>query len=281
MGLALVWGQGRAQEEKAEYVGDEFCMGCHRDAVQPDWSKKRHNQYLLSPRLLPRAEERGCEGCHGPGSLHMADPQRKHILNPRTAPAKVGSEVCLRCHKSQILPARWLATDHAKGGVLCGSCHEAHAATKEAKLLRKKEVELCLDCHKEQAAEFRMNAHHPVLEGRLTCASCHDVHEQRGEGKALRDFEDLCVTCHAEKRGPFVFEHEVATGGRTEKCLQCHRPHGSPNLKLLQFSGRGLCLQCHTDIANDPDHLARPGNCWQAGCHVRLHGSNNTRLFFN
>jgi DmsE family decaheme c-type cytochrome len=279
--VVLAWGQSGAQEEKATYIGDDLCLGCHRDFVKPDWSRKRHNRYLLSTRLLPKPESRGCEGCHGPGSLHAGDPEHKHILNLRAAPAKRAAEVCLRCHKSQIVPARWLATSHARHNVYCGACHDAHATTKEAKLLRKKEPALCFDCHKEQAAEFRMNAHHPVLEGRLVCTGCHDVHEQQGDAKQLKDFEDLCVTCHAEKRGPFVFEHEVAPGNQTEKCLACHRPHGSPNLKLLEFSGRGLCLQCHTDIATDSAHQARPGDCWQAGCHVRIHGSNRTRLFFN
>jgi predicted CXXCH cytochrome family protein len=89
--------------------------------------------------------------------------------------------------------------------------------------------------------------------------------------------DDRCVPCHTDKRGPFVFEHDMAT--TADGCLTCHQAHGSPNNKLLKLNGRGLCLQCHSDIALDPAHLSRPGNCWRAGCHADIHGSQESRVF--
>ena len=43
---------------------------------------------------------------------------------------------------------------------------------------------------------------------------------------------DTCYKCHAEKRGPFLYEHAPVR----ENCLNCHDPHGSANEKLLLVS---------------------------------------------
>jgi hypothetical protein len=34
--------------------------------------------------------------------------------------------------------------------------------------------------------------------------------------------KELCTTCHADKRGPWLFEHPPVE----ENCLTCHNPHG-------------------------------------------------------
>jgi hypothetical protein len=41
----------------------------------------------------------------------------------------------------------------------------------------------------------------------------------------------LCYKCHADKQGPFVFEHAPL---KVEGCTACHDPHGSANPKLLK-----------------------------------------------
>ena len=54
----------------------------------------------------------------------------------------------------------------------------------------------------------------------------------------------LCFKCHADKQGPFVYEHVPV---KTEGCTSCHTPHGSTNPRLLRVSQVNLlCLQCHT-----------------------------------
>jgi predicted CXXCH cytochrome family protein len=91
--------------------------------------------------------------------------------------------------------------------------------------------------------------------------------------------DEACLTCHVEKRGPFVYEHDIVTGSGAEACLTCHQAHGSPHPKLQKMRGRGLCLQCHTDIAQDDVHRRLSGDCWRSGCHPAFHGSNRSRSF--
>ncbi|MCK4890743.1 MAG: cytochrome C, partial [Candidatus Aminicenantes bacterium] len=48
-------------------------------------------------------------------------------------------------------------------------------------------------------------------------------------------------SCHADKRGPFVFEHAPVQ----EDCMSCHNPHGTVANNLLKQNEPFLCLQCH------------------------------------
>jgi DmsE family decaheme c-type cytochrome len=92
---------------------------------------------------------------------------------------------------------------------------------------------------------------------------------------------ETCYTCHAEKRGPFLWEHAPAR----EDCSICHQPHGSIHTALLNTRGPWLCQQCHlgshssaafdgTGIPPQGTRLQMLGkNC--LNCHSQVHGSNN------
>lgn len=267
------------ETEQRFRLGDEVCLECHND-LAPLWESLRHNQYLNSESL--DEAERGCEGCHGPGSAHIEDPEAGNIEDFDDPVDLPPGAPCLKCHETMIAPGHWQNSAHADAGLTCAACHAVHAEPKGPSLLKLPRTELCLSCHEGQNAEFRMNSHHPVLEGRLDCTDCHNVHEEGpGTERLLKQGNDLCLECHVEKRGPFVWEHQTSMGDGEDTCLTCHLPHGSPNPNLQELFGRALCLQCHTDIAADPAHQARRGDCWRSGCHNRIHGSNVNRLFIN
>jgi DmsE family decaheme c-type cytochrome len=98
-----------------------------------------------------------------------------------------------------------------------------------------------------------------------------------------------CFKCHADKQGPFVFEHAPL---KVEGCSACHDPHGSSNPKLLKRSVVAqLCIECHSNVgvvpgeepsgaAQVPHDLSNPRyrNC--TICHVKIHGSNSSSRFF-
>ena len=85
-------------------------------------------------------------------------------------------------------------------------------------------------------------SHHPLREGAMTCASCHNVHAANVGALATDGrSNDLCVSCHAAKEGPYVFQHDPVE----EDCTICHTPHGSVADNLLVANEPFLCLQCH------------------------------------
>ena len=59
----------------------------------------------------------------------------------------------------------------------------------------------------------------------MSCSSCHNPHGSTNVRmlRAGTDINESCTTCHAEKRGPFLWEHAPVM----ENCVTCHDPHGS------------------------------------------------------
>ena len=53
---------------------------------------------------------------------------------------------------------------------------------------------------------------------------------------------ETCYTCHAEKRGPFLWEHSPVV----DDCTNCHTPHGSTKPALLKARVPWLCQECHS-----------------------------------
>jgi len=126
----------------------------------------------------------------------------------------------------------------------------------------------------------------------MTCASCHDTHtDTEFQLKTRQRTNDLCYTCHLDKEGPFIFEHEPVQ----EDCMQCHEPHGTVANRLLTANEFMLCLQCHEfhfhagyEAAEDEwevggitrespfgaqsFNVAFTTKCSQ--CHQRVHGSD-------
>jgi DmsE family decaheme c-type cytochrome len=91
----------------------------------------------------------------------------------------------------------------------------------------------------------------------------------------------LCYKCHADKRGPFLWEHPPVE----ENCLTCHNPHGTKAAKLLTEKVPNLCQDCHDEQrhpgvpydANNTFIGTSPSNKLYAraclNCHSVIHGS--------
>jgi DmsE family decaheme c-type cytochrome len=216
---------------------------------------------------------KACGTCHGPGSLHAAsggDP--KKIVYPARQKAKAVSAACDRCHEGGEAVKRWTCAEHHREGLSCITCHDPNA--RAGRTLRGPEFKLCGGCHVDVKAEFRFPNRHRVDEARVQCSDCHDPHGNTAKVRDLDVRYRACVECHGEKAGPFVYDHDIK---RTDGCVACHSPHGSPNRRMLSYTRTmPLCLQCH---AETPHNLAEPtwSNC--IDCHVEVHGSDVDRLF--
>jgi DmsE family decaheme c-type cytochrome len=151
-------------------------------------------------------------------------------------------------------------------------------------LQKEREMDVCTACHSKVRADLFKAYVHPIREGLLTCSDCHSPHGSAAD-KALNKLtlNQQCFSCHAEKRGPFLWEHEPVT----EDCSSCHYPHGSNNPALLVRRGPMLCQECHQVIGGGAGHAnvkrdwGPPGNLrFQVGancqnCHSQVHGSNH------
>ena len=186
----------------------------------------------------------------------------------------------LTCH-NRGEHALWEGSQHESRGLSCVTCHSVHDYKSETKQLKAKdEMELCATCHKDKVAKLNKSAHMPVREGKMECTSCHNVHGSTNV-KLLRAGDSVtesCTSCHAEKRGPYLWEHAPVREG----CTTCHDAHGSSNERMLQAKVPMLCQRCHAPSGH-------PGSMYDAkqltsnrllsrscvNCHAAIHGSNH------
>jgi DmsE family decaheme c-type cytochrome len=248
--------------------------------VEKSYSESPHGR-AANPRT-PAAFHQ-CETCHGPGEKHIDDPTVNTTIRKFTKmSAREANTVCLSCHTNNP-QALWRGSAHDARDLACTSCHSIHSSkSPTANLKAATEVDLCATCHRLQAAKFNRVVHMPLPEGKMTCSSCHEPHGSTNV-KLLRVgnwINESCLSCHAEKRGPFLFEHAA---GR-ESCVTCHDPHGSNNDRLLVAKLPMLCQRCHIGTRHPStiyDNVAIQNRSVRivdrgcVNCHSQIHGSNH------
>ena len=262
--------------DQSQYVGSDTCKTCHEEKFKgfetsPHWMTTQESSMTHGAR--------GCESCHGPGSAHVeGGGDKSKIFTFKGAKSEEITKTCMTCHESKVAQRDFMRSVHNENGVACTSCHSVHNSKLEY-LLVSKQPELCYSCHREQRADFQKTFRHRVNEGLIKCTDCHNAHgtlrDRQVQASPNQDL--ICTKCHADKRGPFVFEHEPV---RVEGCMACHTPHSSvyPRM-LLTARVNTLCLQCHEQIPTGPhsQNLARQ-SC--IICHMSIHGSNVSNIFF-
>jgi DmsE family decaheme c-type cytochrome len=189
----------------------------------------------------------------------------------------------------------WAGSEHQMRDLTCSNCHQTHAP-RDPVLTKVTQPDVCYACHKTQRAQMHRISTHPILAGKVACADCHNPHGSTGPKLLVKNsVNETCYTCHAEKRGPFLWEHAPVV----DDCTNCHTPHGSTNAPLLKARVPCLCQECHSGDhgaainsgANLPNGNATMINGLQAlanqsprtqtnaractNCHSLVHGSNH------
>jgi DmsE family decaheme c-type cytochrome len=189
-----------------------------------------------------------CQACHGDATEHLKDPAKKPSKLAKDVPPAEKSAVCLNCHAGNRQLAFWEAGKHSKNDVSCGNCHNIHGKTKGLPVApytttaRPIEADTCGTCHKQVRNATLKPSHHPIIEGKVKCSDCHNPHGALTPVMLKHEtVNQQCYSCHADKRGPFVFGHPPVD----ENCLSCHTPHGSAHDKLLNEKAPNLCQDCH------------------------------------
>ena len=266
-----------AGQSSGTFVGQDTCLICHDDKRQGyEGSPHARSADPRSP-----AARQGCESCHGPGSEHVADPINVKPAQFSSMPPGEVNTACASCH-NRGEHALWEGSQHEGRGLSCTSCHSVHNYKSAAfQLIEEDQRQVCATCHRDKISKLDRSGHMPVREGKMECTTCHNVHGATNE-RLLRKGDsigELCTSCHADKRGPFLWEHPPSRDG----CITCHDPHGSANERMLVSKPPILCQRCHI-------HRRHPSVIYDAGavttsarvfarscvtCHSAIHGSNH------
>jgi len=280
--------------------GAQTCKQCHNASPVTDIIGTPHS--VKGDSRTPFAQH-DCESCHGPNEAHVEGFAKGKFVEPpvvfngpHASPVSIRNQVCLTCHQNDGR-MNWQGSPHQRNDVACTSCHTVHAH-KDPVLVKATQTAKCFTCHVQQRAESFEYSHHPMREGTVVCSDCHNTHGSAGPHQ-VKEFSvnETCYNCHAEKRGPMLWEHQPVR----EDCTNCHTPHGSTEARLMKERQDFMCSSCHSAVSNNSGGAfggghTLPGNLQGTAlfsaslsnnrlclnCHSQVHGSNspNGAYFF-
>lgn len=298
--ITLAAGLFWSVDASAAPPGAEECKGCHEGYVTAFQATKHGAKgHPRSP-----ASNGECAACHGDGTEHVKAGGGRGVggmknPNSKALSADEKSGICLNCHGGDKHLAFWDSGRHRKNEVSCNNCHTIHnvgdqkvnaqlrkgdpVPTPLKTTNRQLEYEICTTCHKQVRAQIGKPSHHPIIEGKLNCSDCHNPHGALSHAMVKNEsVNDLCYTCHADKRGPWMYEHPPVE----ENCLNCHNSHGSIHKRLLNEKIPNLCQDCH-DWSRHPGTAYGGNQGFPPGlgntrflaracvnCHQQIHGTN-------
>lgn len=257
------------------------CIECHEQF----FTLVRSKHFVKGDSRTPKGSEAECTGCHGDTSEHNKKPRAKGLVPVvfgAKAPVGLQNEACLNCHQSGPR-INWQGSKHERTQTACASCHKAHS-TKDPVVVAETQAGVCFECHKDRRAEMFRTSVHARKTGFFMCSSCHQPHGSPTRALLAKStVNDTCFTCHADKRGPFLWEHRSAQ----DDCMNCHNPHGTNTPPMLKARLPFLCQQCHMNTNHAQTMFsgtqANPTNgsaffvlgrsC--TNCHMKIHGSNH------
>jgi predicted CXXCH cytochrome family protein len=198
---AGAWGTLQAATAKAP-----VCQACHSVSSRGNFTTAENAGFVGTQNV--RYTDVQCESCHGPGLLHVTDPDVK--ANRPLAPLAVGVDLtrgCGQCHSGVHRPfaEEWQSSRHANirpaqaGNAACRECHEGRAFLANAGIN--------VNFIEKTDAAFMPT----------TCGVCHDPHSAQNDGQ-LR------------------FPIDVPDVDRN-LCMMCHHKRGEPDLTQAQFRG--------------------------------------------
>ena len=271
--------------------GVQTCLKCH--GTEPATvAILRSPHAVRGDRHSPFAQD-GCETCHGTSAAHIESRDAAPgvvFRGPNASSVAQRNQPCLECHQAGLL-MNWQGSSHETNNLACSACHTIHLA-KDPVLVKATQPQQCFTCHTRQRADSFKYSHHPMREGKVACTDCHNPHGAAGDTGLLNEFtvNQTCYGCHAEKRGPLLWEHQPVR----DNCLNCHTPHGSNEASLMKTRMNFLCSSCHSATNNTSGgafggahsvpfrgpgnasfvaELANQRTC--LNCHSLIHGSNS------
>ena len=196
------------------------CLFCHVDRVEP----VPHAVNRYREPLFPAQVAIGCERCHGPGELHVAERSSgavaakpdTSVVNPRHLSAGLQSAVCQQCHLhgQERVPRRGRDAAEFRPGLPFAEfvsvfVRPAEIADPGRSVGQFEQVEASRCATAEG--------------GRLLCTSCHDPHKSPAPAERDGYYRGRCLTCH-ETRGCAAPPPERQA--KADSCVACHMPKG-------------------------------------------------------
>jgi Tfp pilus assembly protein PilF len=199
------------------------------DRLLPDRCVACHASY---PRPIPHLEGKfaelrdgiGCERCHGPGALHVAERRAavprdgsydRTIVNPARLPLERRMEVCEQCHvHTAVTVLREGKNDFS---------YMPSQPLRDQFAFFKVSGSIDLVSHADRLKQSRCFVATRATSRPLECATCHNPHQPPPDAQTR---SRPCLSCHA----PSGLQQRLARSTSradhtpTANCVSCHMP---------------------------------------------------------
>jgi predicted CXXCH cytochrome family protein len=176
----------------------------------------------------------GCERCHGPGELHVRQPELVDgvdltIVNPADLePPALRESVCEQCHLqgfSRTSPPGRSQFDYRPGLPLEDFLTVSFGRGDPVAALRSVG-------HVEQ---MRLSRCYEQSGGALGCISCHDPHRRPKPEERVAHYRDRCLRCHAKLPCSLARDERLARNP-ADDCTGCHMPRSRTTVDIAHTS---------------------------------------------
>jgi tetratricopeptide (TPR) repeat protein len=233
-----------------------MCADCHSTAV-----RKRYDPGTDSFQTTWSEIAVGCEGCHGPGSLHVAWAQQPAMGRPPV--------------ENVALVTRTAGLSNRELVNLCAPCHARRAQFVDQGIPGGELLDRYLPVtlspgtfHADGQIREEDFEYHAFLQSRMYasgvgCSDCHDVHS----GKLHEQGNALCNRCHRADTydAPAHHFHKREWNGKPSAgalCVSCHMP--GQNFMVVHFRRDHSMRVPRPDVSQA---VASPDACSASGCH--------------
>lgn len=199
------------------------CVGCHSGRPQPVYAISGLYQ---KPPFAELAV--GCENCHGPGELHVAERRAARpltgsidssIVNPAHLSGWLSDNICMKCHQGGDVRVEQPGKhdqDFRPGTQLDNVVAIFKAPLSPA-------VNTSGSVLLEHYFSMTLSKCYRASAGNLHCTSCHDPHSQPGSEQAAAYYRSKCLACH-ESRMCGLLPIERQKTNPPDDCAACHMP---------------------------------------------------------
>jgi hypothetical protein len=198
------------------------CLACHSGLARP--TAPNLGSYATAPF---KELAIGCENCHGPGSMHVAQKTGQipvshdtaYIVNPQRLDPWLADNICMSCHQGlalRILQPGKTYADYRPGkpldnvmAIFAAPMGPNGGTAPISPLL-------------EHFSLMSLSKCYTATKGRMSCLTCHDPHVQP-TANSVDYYRQKCLSCHNEQscRLP-LRERQLKTPA--DDCQGCHMP---------------------------------------------------------
>jgi hypothetical protein len=214
-----------------ERPADIGCLACHVGNVDsPD---------DVYQNVTIREQAIGCERCHGPGSLHVADQRAKTdqpspsrntqlatIVQPARLTRALAEAICAQCHlrgdATIFVRGRGLA-DFRPGLPLTDFRVDYHLDMSDSQMKVVGHVDQMRQSRCYQTSES------------LTCTTCHDPHSALPANERRSHYVEVCRQCHSDDNCRLALADRARQNAEND-CVACHMPQVATDIPHVAFT---------------------------------------------